>query len=840
MSDLPVGLERMRALPASWDHVIVAPVLCGLILGVAVLTDSASKPLDPRLLDAFGFRLSDLGQEPWRLLTCPFLIYRPSMLPSIVAIVALFVGGAELRLHWRWGLLSFVAGHLAGYILAPVGLLSLEALNLENWKGLTTVRDVGASNGAFGAWGALIATWPVRRGVPVIACTLVYLLVAIAVSAQIWDHGHLFAFVAGLGVGGTFLRRLGVSWPAVSGRGLSPRLLPELLGVGLAVLGGIHLIAALTLPRHPGFGRLEAWLPLGEPGWPRLMLALTGIAQLVLAPGLYRGQAVAWWLTVGALAITSVPTALAHPGPASIVLGLVLLLALLSLRQHFRAPSQWMRQPGGWIRAALPAAGGVLLLVLAGAVTRSGFQPALGPGSWLRIVAASAMGSSIPHDGSVSLPVTAMAREAIRLVPWVLWPLVFLSLVRLIQVAAAPRVQGRDRRAARVLLSQWGATGTAPMTLWKGNSLRLLRGGSAYCAYRVAYGHAVVLGEPVCPPAEMRPAVEEFADYALSQGWAPIYYAVSPPAAEVFRSMNWHLLQIGEEAIIPLAGLEFKGKAWQSTRSALNKAEREGIQFEVHRAGEIPPDRLAAIRKVTDSVSASHEGALPPMEFVLGDLSTILRGDAVVTVAVDAQGWVHAFASWLPVPARSGWVIDLMQRGDPSMSGAMEFLIARSFLHFKSQGVEMASLASAPLADLDRDPDRSLVQGLLGQVFERVRDPYDFRSLFEFKEKFQPHWEPVYLAYRSETELPTLGLALARAHMPTLDLVHLVAMVGRTAAHKLWESAEALKDAGAEDGAAETVAVTEKAGSADRSAAPGKAEGTENTAGTGIPPGRSR
>ncbi|MEZ4653832.1 MAG: hypothetical protein R3E12_09650 [Candidatus Eisenbacteria bacterium] len=90
------ALGRWR-LPTLFDRVRLAPLFVVCVLGVAVFTDTLSHPLPAPLLDAWGFRVSDLFVEPWRILTCPFFIYRPSMALSIVGIVLLFVGLAELR-----------------------------------------------------------------------------------------------------------------------------------------------------------------------------------------------------------------------------------------------------------------------------------------------------------------------------------------------------------------------------------------------------------------------------------------------------------------------------------------------------------------------------------------------------------------------------------------------------------------------------------------------------------------------------------------------------------------------------------------------------------------------
>ena len=157
-----------------------------------------------------------------------------------------------------------------------------------------------------------------------------------------------------------------------------------------------------------------------------------------------------------------------------------------------------------------------------------------------------------------------------------------------------------------------------------------------------------------------------------------------------------------------------------------------------------------------------------------------------VAVAVDAAGRVHAFVDWLPVYGRRGWVIDLMRRRDDAMTGIMDFLIGASLTAFKERGYETVSLATAPLADLKRGHDASLLQWALGKVYEKSHTYYDFRSLFRYKEKFQPTWESIYLHHRGLVDLPAVAAALTRAYLPGLGLAEATKLVGESAARLLF------------------------------------------------------
>jgi lysylphosphatidylglycerol synthetase-like protein (DUF2156 family) len=54
---------------------------------------------------------------------------------------------------------------------------------------------------------------------------------------------------------------------------------------------------------------------------------------------------------------------------------------------------------------------------------------------------------------------------------------------------------------------------------------------------------------------------------------------------------------------------------------------------------------------------------------------------------------------------------------------------------------------------------------------------YGFRSLHQFKAKFQPRYAPMYLVYRDEADLPRVGLGIGRAYLPHAGVRDLVALV---------------------------------------------------------------
>jgi lysylphosphatidylglycerol synthetase-like protein (DUF2156 family) len=159
------------------------------------------------------------------------------------------------------------------------------------------------------------------------------------------------------------------------------------------------------------------------------------------------------------------------------------------------------------------------------------------------------------------------------------------------------------------------------------------------------------------------------------------------------------------------------------------------------------------------------------MGFTLGSVEEALDPEVRVALAIDDTGSVHGVLSWLPVfgsgDTMRGWTLDVMRRRDDGFRPCIEFLIASSALAFKAEGAEILSLSGAPLARAEDDTSEVVAMDRMLDMMGAAMEPfYGFRSLHAFKMKFQPRYEPVYMCFRDEGDLPRIGVALTRAYLP--------------------------------------------------------------------------
>ena len=244
------------------------------------------------------------------------------------------------------------------------------------------------------------------------------------------------------------------------------------------------------------------------------------------------------------------------------------------------------------------------------------------------------------------------------------------------------------------------------------------------------------------------------------------------------QEQRLHSFKVGEEAIIDAAFFTLRGKRGAPVRHAVARAGREGLSARCWQGESIPEAVFAEMQGISMEWLATRH-AKTQMGFSMGRFPADWSQELLTVVALDSHERTQAFLTWTPLYAGNGWALDIMRRGEKTPPGAMELLIASSIEWAKARGCTSMSLGLAPLAGLgevaltttsstavreQRVRSSSLLERSAAFLHRRgiVLDTY--RSLYAFKAKFQPTWEPRYLIASEGQALPRILLALARVH----------------------------------------------------------------------------
>ena len=298
---------------------------------------------------------------------------------------------------------------------------------------------------------------------------------------------------------------------------------------------------------------------------------------------------------------------------------------------------------------------------------------------------------------------------------------------------------------------------TANLALLGDKTLLFNESRTAFIMYAVEGRSWVAMGDPIGPVQEHQELIWQFRELCeQNEGW-PVFYEVGHDTLYLYLELGLTLLKLGEEARLPLARFTLAGKARSGLRHAFHKMEKEGCSFEIVEVAKVAA-LLPDLRRVSDSwLSTKHARE---KGFSLGFFQPdYLKTTPVALVRRD--GALIAFANlWLGA-GQEEMSVDLMRFLPEAPNGTMDYLFINLILWGQHQGYRWFTLGMAPLAGLINRPHAPLWHRAGSLVYTHGEHFYNFKGLRAYKEKFDPVWEPRYLASPGGLALPRIMTNLA-------------------------------------------------------------------------------
>ncbi|MGH3428545.1 MAG: bifunctional lysylphosphatidylglycerol flippase/synthetase MprF, partial [Terriglobales bacterium] len=544
-----------------------------------------------------------------------------------------------------------------------------------------------------------------------------------------------------------------VTGPHVLPLSRAGRWVRRIAAVLVALLGALDMTFAAA--RHIGSGRMAAFRPEYSPSLivgMRYLLLIAGIVCLLNVRPLLHGKRAAWVMT----AIAAGCSIFGHRVGLGHMIGLALsgiVVALLVLfRSVFVARSDPRLFRRGW---AVLLGGEVLVLayaIIGLYLLDPEFREPVGP--WDSITDGLRLLFLFP---STVDPVTPHGRFFAESVRMAALGVALVGAGRLLAPVTGTPGQDRDRQDVRALLTDHATTALAHFQLLDDKSWVFSADRRAFVGYTVVGTTAVALGEPIGHSDARTGAARAFLEHCALSGWTAAFHQVTPAGLEHVRAAGARTLTIGEEAVIDLATWTTDGRRNKSLRSALRRVERAG-----HRVVELPSPLsdadLLRLREVSDAWLASDGHR--ERGFTVGQFDAEQLRETTILAVVDAQDRIQAFANILPAYRSMEGTFDLMRRTPSSANGVMEFLFVALIERFRAEGRRGMNLGLAPFSG---EGDPTVPGRVTSLIYERAGGMFNFVGLRAFKEKWSPRWEPRYLAYASDADLPKVAVAVMRA-----------------------------------------------------------------------------
>jgi lysylphosphatidylglycerol synthetase-like protein (DUF2156 family) len=514
-----------------------------------------------------------------------------------------------------------------------------------------------------------------------------------------------------------------------------------------AALNGLAAIW-LSLAHLHILGIIDGVYFADDTAWLAQHGVIIGVTLLYISRHLARGEKRARQLFLFLVGVEVIKYAVVTPQPLLLGLYAVTFAALFVSRPYF---DRGTVQPT-WQARLLD-----VLVVMVGVATALGLIVLV-----LLHTRHALIGNTIDHYAdfafhSVRLPrhllfSSLLAHTFTALAIATLWFLLW-SLFRPVLVH---KTNGQGAAEARQLLAQHAASSEDYFKLWPaGKQYFWAADRQAFIAYKVVGTIAFALADPVAPTAaRKRTLLEQFITHCRSQGLSACFLLIPASSRALYERAGLRSVQIGASAVIDIAVFTTETSRDKWWRWQRNSGAKLGYHYET----ASPPHNyrvLNELRAVSDAWLASngHE----ERGFALGYFHENYLQQCRLYLLRTTSGQLVAFANELPVfHDLRQTTVDLI-RYIPDAQRAMPVLLLHILTALGEQGrYDYFDLGFVPLAQV-KNRIAALARAL-------GADGFSAAGLEQFKNKFDPLWQPNYAAYDGDIgDLAIVALRLEKA-----------------------------------------------------------------------------
>lgn len=512
----------------------------------------------------------------------------------------------------------------------------------------------------------------------------------------------------------------------------SETLLPRLFA-GFAFLAGVVLLFSGATPAAAGrLSLLNRILPLGIIETSHIVGSMAGAALLLLSQGLSRRLDTAYYGTASILSIGIVTSLLKGGDYEEAMLLAALLTALVRGRWAFYRKAAFFetRFSPAWIAAVVGA---------------------IGASIWLGFFAYRHIeySSDLWWQFELSSEAPRFLRASVGAALLVL----VVTLRRLTGPAPhkihAPTKEELHAAGAAIAMQH----STFPFLVYLGDKGLLFDGDrSGFLMYGVQGRTWVALGDPVGPPECIPRLIRIFLERCDDFGGTPVFYKVQKEHLHHYADFGLTFVKLGEEARVDLTTFSLEGSDGAKFRQVVRRLQKDGATFRLIPPADVP-EILDQLRVVSDDWLKERSAAEKGFSLGFFDATYLARFPVAV---IERAGEVVAFANLWPGPGKEELSIDLMRFHHSAPKNVMEALFVHLMAWGKANGYRWFALGMAPMSGFEQSSVAPLWARVGAFLYDHGDPVYSFRGLRLYKQKFDPRWEPYYLAHPGGLKLPRI------------------------------------------------------------------------------------
>lgn len=232
-----------------------------------------------------------------------------------------------------------------------------------------------------------------------------------------------------------------------------------------------------------------------------------------------------------------------------------------------------------------------------------------------------------------------------------------------------------------------------------------------------------------------------------------LFFPLRDEDLEAAEEVGMATLLVGEEAVLDLDGLTFRGNRYETVRQMCNRMNRLGLEVR-----EVSPDTYGAQMETLHQLWLTSKRPNWRMRFLIGTPS-VEQPFGRRYIAGFHEGELMAFITLIP-GSEGEWAVDVMCRRPGSPTGAMERLIVEAVRILQSEGARILSLGPCPMAGTDTIEGHGFYRWIFQWLYHSPLGNrlFGFSNLHRFKKKFRPRWVPVYIAAPKRVRVTDLYL----------------------------------------------------------------------------------
>jgi len=505
---------------------------------------------------------------------------------------------------------------------------------------------------------------------------------------------------------------------------------PRLFAVTSFLAGTVLLLSGATPELPERLAWLRETLPLPVIEISKMLGSIFGVLLLLLANALRQRIDAAYFATLALLGggiVASLAKGLDWEEASILAL---MAIALLPSREFFYRKSSLLGQPlrpGWWLAVAVVGAGTGLALELA----------------YRHVEYSNELWWRFGFDAQAPRSLRALLGAAVALLA--------VGAARLLRPAppppSLPTTEEMDRAQS---ITARGPRGMGYLALLGDKEILFHESGNGFVMFGVNGRTWVAMGDPFGPPAEREDLAWRFLEMADRHGGQAVFYEVSEEALPIYVDLGLQLRKLGEEGRVPLADFSLEGPPRRGLRQTCNRMGREGVHFELLPPADVPRV-LDELEEISDQWLAARRTREKRFSIGFFDRDYLSRLPVAV---VRKDESIVAFANVWPSDSRVELSIDLMRHRGDAPAGVMEYLFIQLMLWGRDSGYRYFSLGMAPLSGFEHHQLAPLWNRLGALLFRHGENFYNFQGLRGFKDKFDPVWEPRYLASPGGLALP--------------------------------------------------------------------------------------